>query len=108
ISRKAAKIQDVSLTMKSTTFLNDGINKPIQDRRHWASQIVAWWVTNYRRNVAMLDDDDKEVSGTRGSKYMSFGRPKGLPGVQELFTSRNEERDKNNRVLAFYKKFMAQ
>lgn len=32
----------------------------------------------------MLDDDGKEVPGTRGYKY--FGRARELPGVKEMFS----------------------
>lgn len=32
----------------------------------------------------MLDDQGKEVPGTRGYKY--FGRAKELPGVKEMFS----------------------
>lgn len=50
--------------------LNDEINKLMREKRHWENQIVALGGANYRRNVAMLDDDGKEVPGTRGYKYV--------------------------------------
>lgn len=49
--------------------LNDEINKLLREKRHWENQIVALGGANYRRNVAMLDDDGKEVPGTKGYKY---------------------------------------
>jgi pre-mRNA-splicing factor ISY1 len=40
----------------------------MREKRHWENQIVALGGANYRRNVAMLDDDGKEVPGTKGYK----------------------------------------
>ena len=50
--------------------LNDEINKLLREKRAWENQIVALGGANYRRNVAMLDDDGKEVPGTKGYKYV--------------------------------------
>lgn len=50
--------------------LNDEINKLLREKRHWENQIVALGGANYRRNVAMMDDDGKEVPGTKGYKYV--------------------------------------
>ncbi|KAL0063647.1 NineTeen Complex (NTC) component [Marasmius tenuissimus] len=106
ISRKVSKIQDAGLTDYEVRDLNDEINKLIREKRHWENQIVALGGANYRRNVAMLDDDGKEVPGTKGYKY--FGRAKDLPGVRELFQSRKKDEDEDNAALAYYKKFMNQ
>ncbi|KAF9484268.1 pre-mRNA-splicing factor ISY1 [Pholiota conissans] len=106
ISRKVSKIQDAGLTDYEVRDLNDEINKLMREKRHWENQIVALGGANYRRNVAMLDDDGKEVPGTKGYKY--FGRAKDLPGVRELFESRKNEEEEENQVLAYYKKFMNQ
>ena len=48
--------------------LNDEINRLLREKRHWENQIVALGGANYRRNVAMLDDDGREVPGTKGYK----------------------------------------
>ncbi|KAL0945888.1 hypothetical protein HGRIS_012172 [Hohenbuehelia grisea] len=104
ISRKVSKIQDAGLTDYEVRDVNDEINKLLREKRHWENQIVALGGANYRRNVAMLDDDGKEVPGTKGYKY--FGRAKDLPGVRELFQSRKVEEEEENQALAFYKKFM--
>lgn len=106
ISRKVSKIQDAGLTDYEVRDLNDEINKLMREKRHWENQIVALGGANYRRNVAMLDDDGKEVPGTKGYKY--FGRAKDLPGVRELFQSRKKEEEEENQALAYYKKFMKQ
>ena len=52
--------------------LNDEINKIMREKRHWENQIVALGGANYRRNVAMLDDDGKEVPGTKGYKWVNI------------------------------------
>jgi len=104
ISRKVSKIQDSGLSDYETRDLNDEINKLVREKRHWENQIVALGGANYRRNVAMLDDDGKEVPGTKGYKY--FGRAKDLPGVREMFQSRKKEEEEDNLALAHYKKFM--
>lgn len=87
ISRKVSKIQDgvyrvscwnllcssllaAGLTDYEVRDLNDEINKLLREKRHWENQIVALGGANYRRNVAMLDDDGKEVPGTKGYKYV--------------------------------------
>ncbi|EEB97840.1 hypothetical protein MPER_02754 [Moniliophthora perniciosa FA553] len=106
ISRKVSKIQDAGLTDYEVRDLNDEINKLVREKRHWENQIVALGGANYRRNVAMLDDDGKEVPGTKGYKY--FGRAKDLPGVRELFQSRKKEEEEENQTLAYYKKFTNQ
>ena len=59
------------LTDYEVRDLNDEINKLLREKRHWENQIVALGGANYRRNVAMLDDDGKEVPGTKGYKYVS-------------------------------------
>lgn len=112
------------LTDYEVRDLNDEINKLLREKRHWENQIVALGGANYRRNMAMLDDDGKEVPGTKGYKYASgiliavctanfawhryFGRAKDLPGVRELFQSRKNEEEEENQTLAFYKKFTNQ
>ncbi|THH09002.1 hypothetical protein EW145_g2320 [Phellinidium pouzarii] len=106
ISRKVSKIQDAGLTDYEVRDLNDEINKLLREKRHWENQIVALGGANYRRNVAMLDDDGKEVPGTKGYKY--FGRAKELPGVKELFQSRAKEDDEEKQTQAYYRKFMDQ
>lgn len=96
----------------------------MREKRHWENQIIALGGANYRRNVAMLDDDGKEVPGTKGYKFVAavlkqllklsliilryFGRAKDLPGVRELFQSKKKEEEEENQALAFYKKFMNQ
>ncbi|KAG6380414.1 Isy1-like splicing factor [Boletus reticuloceps] len=106
ISRKVSKIQDSGLTDYEVRDVNDEINKLLREKRHWENQIISLGGANYRRNVAMLDDDGKEVPGTKGYKY--FGRAKDLPGVRELFQSRKKEEEEENQALAYYKKFMHQ
>ncbi|KAG2006914.1 pre-mRNA-splicing factor ISY1 [Coprinopsis cinerea AmutBmut pab1-1] len=106
ISRKVSKIQDAGLTDYEVRDLNDEINKLLREKRHWENQIIALGGANYRRNVAMLDEDGKEVPGTKGYKY--FGRAKDLPGVRELFQSRKTEEEEENRVFAHYKRFLNQ
>ena len=60
------------LTDYEVRDLNDEINKIMREKRHWENQIVALGGANYRRNVAMLDDDGKEVPGTKGYKWVNI------------------------------------
>ncbi|CAG7848857.1 Pre-mRNA-splicing factor ISY1 [Serendipita indica DSM 11827] len=103
ISRKVSKIQDAGLSDYEVRDLNDEINKLMREKRHWENQIIALGGANYRRSVAMLDADGKEVPGTKGYKY--FGRAKELPGVKELFESKAKEEDEDKATAEFYKKF---
>jgi pre-mRNA-splicing factor ISY1 len=88
ISRKVSKIQDgesfcshnslqrtdgipikVGLTDYEIRDLNDEINKLMREKGHWERQIVTLGGANYRRaRTAMLDDEGREVPGTRGYK----------------------------------------
>ena len=61
------------LTDYEVRDLNDEINKLMREKRHWENQIVALGGANYRRNVAMVDDDGKEVPGTKGYKCVTIG-----------------------------------
>jgi hypothetical protein len=65
---KSANVSEAGLSDYEVRDLNDEINKLIREKRHWENQIVALGGANYRRNVAMLDDDGKEVPGTKGYK----------------------------------------
>jgi len=105
ISRKVSKIQDAGLTDYEVRDVNDEINRLMREKRHWENQIIALGGANYRRNVAMLDEEGKEVPGTRGYKY--FGRAKDLPGVRELF-KKSTEVPEEELSYAFYKKFQNQ
>lgn len=40
----------------------------MREKKHWERQIVQLGGANYTRNTAMLDEDGKEVPGTRGYK----------------------------------------
>ncbi|KAG8956819.1 NineTeen Complex (NTC) component [Tulasnella sp. 424] len=105
ISRKVSKIQDAGLTDYEVRDLNDEINKLMREKRHWENQIVALGGVNFKRSTAMLDEDGKEVPGTRGYKY--FGRAKELPGVRELF-QKSTEVSEEDQSFTFYKKFLNQ
>lgn len=59
------------LTDYEVRDLNDEINKLLREKRHWENQIIALGGANYRRNVAMLDDDGREVPGTKGYKCVN-------------------------------------
>ena len=111
------------LTDYEVRDLNDEINKLLREKRNWENQIIALGGANYKRNVAMLDEDGKEVPGTKGYKCVKlyhpqshkltraaryFGRAKDLPGVRELFQSQKKEVEEENQALAHYKRFMNQ
>lgn len=55
--------------------VNDDINKLLREKRHWENQIVSLGGANYRRNVPMIDEDGKEVPGTKGYKCVFLSRP---------------------------------
>jgi hypothetical protein len=70
LSRSCVQIfpRTAGLTDYEVRDLNDEINKLMREKRHWENQIIALGGANYRRNVAMLDDDGREVPGTKGYK----------------------------------------
>jgi Isy1-like splicing family len=55
--------------------LNDEINRLMREKRHWENQIISLGGANYRRNVAMLDSEGKEVPGTKGYKCGVSSQP---------------------------------
>lgn len=49
--------------------LNDEINGLLREKSHWERQIIALGGANYRRaRTSMLDEEGREVPGTRGYK----------------------------------------
>ncbi|KAF8124638.1 Isy1-like splicing factor [Mycena galopus ATCC 62051] len=69
ISRKVAKIQDAGLSDYELRDVDDEINKRMGEKRHWENQIVAFgWDYRPGRNAAILDDEGKEVPGTKEYK----------------------------------------
>lgn len=60
--------QTAGLSDYEVRDVNDDINKLLREKRHWENQIVALGGANYRRNVPMIDEDGKEVPGTKGYK----------------------------------------
>ncbi|KAK4684522.1 pre-mRNA-splicing factor ISY1, partial [Tremellales sp. Uapishka_1] len=107
INRKVSKIQDSGLTDYQIRDLNDEINGLMREKNHWETQIVALGGANYKRGrQAMLDDDGKEVPGTRGYKY--FGRAKELPGVREMFTKGAEAATEESARNASFQMFRNQ
>ncbi|GHJ87318.1 hypothetical protein NliqN6_3720 [Naganishia liquefaciens] len=104
ISRKVSKIQDAGLTDYEIRDLNDEINKLLREKSHFERQIIALGGANYRRaRTNMLDEDGREVPGTRGYKY--FGRAKDLPGVKELFQRGAVQESEDNARFASFQKF---
>ena len=69
-------LRTAGLTDYEVRDLNDEINKLLREKRHWENQIIALGGANYRRNVAMLDDDGREVPGTKGYKCANQSRAK--------------------------------
>ncbi|ORX33453.1 Isy1-like splicing factor [Kockovaella imperatae] len=107
ISRKVSKIQDATLTDYQVRDLNDEINGLMREKRHFENQIVSLGGANYKRgNQAMLDEDGKEVPGTRGYKY--FGRAKDLPGVKEMFTKSAQQATEESARNASFQMFRHQ
>ncbi|CEG80567.1 hypothetical protein RMATCC62417_14885 [Rhizopus microsporus] len=80
ISRKIAKIQDVSLSDYQVRDLNDEINKLMGQKYHWEKRIVELGGPDYTVNMTCVC---REAPGIRGYRY--FGRARDLPGVRELF-----------------------
>ena len=66
---RVSLLAEAGLTDYEIRDLNDEINKLIREKRHWENQLVALGGANYRRSVAMLDDDGKEVPSTKGYKF---------------------------------------
>jgi len=84
IAKKVSQIQNAGLGEFKLRDLNDEINKCLREKFHWERRIRQLGGPNYSHyGPRMLDNEGKEVPGTRGYKY--FGAAKDLPGVRELF-----------------------
>ncbi|CAO3634414.1 unnamed protein product [Cunninghamella blakesleeana] len=85
---------------KSKLDLNDYINKMMREKYHWEKQIKQLGGPNYSIAPKMLDNEGKEVPGSRGYKY--FGRARDLPGVRELFEQEgktNKQKEERNGYI---------
>lgn len=83
ISKKVSQIQNAGLGEFRIRDLNDEINKLLREKVHWERRIIELGGRDMRRKSRMLDNEGKEVPGSRGYKY--FGAARDLPGVRELF-----------------------
>ncbi|ODN01482.1 Pre-mRNA-splicing factor ISY1 [Orchesella cincta] len=84
IAKKVSQIQNAGLGEFKLRDLNDEINKLLREKSHWERRIRQLGGPDYAKHgPRMLDNEGKEVPGTRGYKY--FGAAKDLPGVRELF-----------------------
>lgn len=64
-------VNSAGLTDYEIRDLNDEINKLLREKSHFERQIIALGGANYRRaRTNMIDDDGREVPGTRGYKYV--------------------------------------
>ncbi len=62
-------LSTAGLTDYEVRDLNDEINKLMREKNHWERQIVALGGANYKRaRTGMMDDEGREVPGTRGYK----------------------------------------
>ena len=96
-----------TLTDYEIRDLNDEINQLMREKRHYETQIVNLGGANYKRgSAAMVDDEGKEVPGTRGYKY--FGRAKELPGVKEMFTKGAQQASEESARNASFQMFRNQ
>jgi len=96
ISKGVSQIQNAGLGEFRIRDLNDAINKLLREKGHWETRIIELGGRNMRRRSRMLDNEGKEVAGSRGYKY--FGAARDLPGVRELFESQEVANVKKTRA----------
>ena len=96
ISKKVTQIQNAGLGEFRIRDLNDEINKLLREKGHWETRIIELGGRNMRRRSRMLDNEGKEVAGSRGYKY--FGAARDLPGVRELFETQEQANVKKTRA----------
>lgn len=96
VAKKVSQIQNAGLGEFKLRDLNDEINKLLREKHHWERRIRQLGGSDYARfGPRMLDNEGKEVPGTRGYKY--FGAAKDLPGVRELFEPEVSQMPKKTR-----------
>lgn len=84
VAKKVSQIQNAGLGEFKLRDLNDEINKLLREKGHWERRIRQLGGSDYAKHgPRMLDNEGKEIPGTRGYKY--FGAAKDLPGVREMF-----------------------
>jgi pre-mRNA-splicing factor ISY1 len=88
ITKKVGEIQNPGLGEFKIRDLNDLINKLVREKGHWEKRILELGGPNYMKmKTGIVDADGNEMSGTKGYRY--YGAARDLPGVRQLFDSKN-------------------
>ncbi|KAF8136075.1 Isy1-like splicing family-domain-containing protein [Mycena galopus ATCC 62051] len=128
LRKVTTKIHDAGLSDYELRDVHDEINKQMRQKRHWENQIVPPG-GDYRpaRDIVLLDDDGKEVPGTKGchlrekrllivalcvlapsmrqlNLIVHLSRNTKPPDTPSLY-SRKKDEEEHNAVLEFLKKF---
>ena len=86
ISKNVAEIQNASLGEHRIRDINDRINKLFREKRHWERRIKELGGKDYSKS-------SKGYGGYGHGAYLYFGAAKDLPGVRELFSDNNGDRE---------------
>jgi len=86
ISQKMDRIQNTGLSHYELRQLNDEINQLFREKGRWEYRIKELGGKNYMQASRLVDNEGKEISGSRSYKY--FGRARDLPGVKDLLEAR--------------------
>lgn len=87
ISMKVSRIQNPGLSDYEVRELNDEINSLLREKGRWEFRIKELGGKNYMKSSRILDNEGRDIAGTRGYKY--FGRARNLPGVKEYLESKD-------------------
>lgn len=69
VSKRVSKIQNPGLSQYQIRTLNDEINELIAEKGRWEYRIKHLGGRNYMKASLVLDNQGREISGTRGYKY---------------------------------------
>jgi len=86
ISKNVAEIQNASLGEHRIRDINDRINNLFREKRHWERRIKELGGKDYSKS-------SKGYGGYGHGAYLYFGAAKDLPGVRELFSDNNGDRE---------------
>jgi pre-mRNA-splicing factor ISY1 len=90
IDQKLEKLYNEPLPEAETRYLNDEVNRILQEIRRWEIRIVELGGIDYSRVSHQTPTGD--MLNTAVNHYQYFGRAKELPGVKELLEAERQQR----------------
>lgn len=86
---RLTRLYNEPLKPAETRYLNDEVNKMIQEIRRWQMRILELGGIDYSRQGIKTPNGD--ILNTNMNQYLYFGRARNLPGVKELLEEQKKQ-----------------